>query len=46
MLEMLEEVRKVSGYFVFIWHDRSFAPWVEYQGWKSAFESMVKASAE
>lgn len=42
MLEMMEEVKKVSGLFVFVWHDRSFAPWPEYKGWKSAFETVVK----
>ena len=46
MLEMMEEVKKVSGLFVFIWHDRSFAHWPEYDGWKSAFETIVKAAAE
>lgn len=46
MLEMMEEVKKVSGLFVFIWHDRSFAPWPEYEGWKTAFETIVKAAAE
>ncbi len=46
MLEMMEEVRKVAGMFVFVWHDRSFAPWPEYKGWKKAFETIVKASTE
>jgi hypothetical protein len=46
MLEMMGEVKKVSGLFVFIWHDRSFAPWPEYEGWKTAFETIVKAATE
>lgn len=46
ILAMMEEVKKVAGLFVFIWHDRSFAPWVEYEGWKNAFENVVKAAAE
>lgn len=46
MKEILEEVRKVSGLFVFVWHDRSFAPWKEYEGWKEAFVQMVKSVAE
>jgi hypothetical protein len=46
MLEMMEEVRKVAGQFVFVWHDRSFANWPEYEGWRKAFETVVKASAE
>lgn len=46
MIEMMEEVKKVSGMFVFVWHDRSFAPWPEYDGWKSAFETIVKTAAE
>lgn len=46
MLEVMEEVKKVSGMFVFVFHDRAFAPWPEFEGWKKAFETIVKASAE
>jgi hypothetical protein len=46
ILTMMEEVRKVSGMFVFVWHDRSFAPWPEFEGWRKAFENVVKAAAE
>ncbi len=46
MLEMMEEVKKVSGMFVFVWHDRSFAPWPEFEGWKTSFETIVKSAAE
>jgi len=46
ILEMMEEVKKVSGLFVFIWHDKSFSPWPEYKGWKTAFETIVKTAAE
>lgn len=43
---LLEEVKKVSGRFIYIWHDRSFAPWPEYQGWKEVFEALtLKAAA-
>jgi hypothetical protein len=42
---ILEEVRKVSGLFVYVWHDRSFAQWPEYNGWKQVFEATtIKAS--
>ncbi len=46
MLEVMEEVKKVSGLFVFVFHDRAFSPWPEYEGWKKGFETLVKAAAE
>lgn len=46
MKEVMEEVKKVSGLFVFVWHDRSFAPWPEFKGWKEAFVDLVKAASE
>ncbi len=46
MIDIMEEVKKVSGLFVFVWHDRSFAPWPEYAGWKDGFERMVKSVSE
>lgn len=45
METMLEEVKKVSGLFIFVWHDRSFAPWPEFKGWRSVFIELLKLAA-
>jgi hypothetical protein len=45
METMLEEVRKVSGLFILVWHDRSFASWPEFKGWKQVFAELIKLAA-
>lgn len=42
---MMEEVKKVSGLFIFVFHDRSFAPWKEYKGWKQVFVEILRLAA-
>ena len=40
ILELMEEVRKVKGTFVSVWHNESVSDTHEWKGWRKVFETM------
>jgi hypothetical protein len=42
ILELMEEVRKVKGTFVSVWHNESVSDTHEWKGWRKVFETMNK----
>jgi hypothetical protein len=40
ILELMEEVRKVKGTFVSVWHNESVSDTQEWKGWRKVFETM------
>lgn len=43
--KLMEEVKKVSGLFIAVFHDRSFAPWKQYKGWKQVFVEIIRLAS-
>jgi peptidoglycan/xylan/chitin deacetylase (PgdA/CDA1 family) len=43
-LKLIEEVRKVNGTFITLWHNHSVNNKDEWQGWRRVYESIIEAA--
>ncbi|MCC7051145.1 MAG: polysaccharide deacetylase family protein [Bacteroidia bacterium] len=39
---IIDEVKKVNGTFISLWHNESMSNWGVWKGWKNVYEDMVK----
>lgn len=46
IIGVIDEVRKVNGLFCFVWHDRAFASWPEFDGWKNLYKKVIQNCAD
>lgn len=44
--ELIEEVKKVNGIFMPVWHNESLGEWKKWKGWRSVFEHMYATASE
>lgn len=43
---LIEEVKKVNGTFVLLWHNEAFSGQKQWQGWENLYEDIVKEAIE
>ncbi|MFL5753741.1 MAG: hypothetical protein ACJ76F_10055, partial [Bacteroidia bacterium] len=41
---LVEDVKKMNGQFVSIWHNETISDWREWKGWKDVYEEVVKVA--
>ena len=39
---LIEEVKKVKGEFITVWHNESFAENERWKGWRNVYEEMIE----
>ena len=44
--DLKNEVKKVNGTFVTLFHNTSLSGYLEWNGWSNVYESMIKIAAE
>ena len=42
IIPLINQVKKVNGLFISVWHDRTFSNSKQYKGWNKVYEEMVK----
>jgi hypothetical protein len=42
--KMNEEVRKVNGYFITLWHNESLSEYKRWQGWRKVYEFLIETA--
>ena len=45
ILPLIEEVRKVNGDFISLWHNESLSESKMWSGWRNVYEQMVAAAS-
>jgi hypothetical protein len=43
---MIEEIKKVNGIFVPLWHNESLSGYEEWKGWENVYEQMLEAALQ
>ncbi|MBK5284216.1 MAG: hypothetical protein JJE25_02345, partial [Bacteroidia bacterium] len=43
--QLIDEVKKVDGTFISLWHNESLSDYKQWTGWKNVFEEMVEMAA-
>jgi hypothetical protein len=43
---LVDEVKKVNGTFISLWHNESLSDYKQWKGWKNIFEEMVKMATK
>jgi hypothetical protein len=44
--QIIEEVKKVNGTFISLWHNESLSDYRNWEGWKNVYEEMAKMATE
>jgi hypothetical protein len=44
--QLVDEVKKVDGTFISLWHNESLSNYKQWQGWKYTFEEMIKMAVK
>jgi len=43
---VVDEVKRVNGTLITLWHNETMSDWREWKGWKNVYEEVVKISAQ
>ncbi|HLG35464.1 MAG TPA: polysaccharide deacetylase family protein [Bacteroidia bacterium] len=44
--QLIQEIKKVDGTFISLWHNESLSDYKEWKGWKYVFEEMIKLAVK
>ena len=43
--DLIEEVKKVDGTFISLWHNDTFSDYKQWLGWKDVYKNMIKLAS-
>ncbi|MBS1646484.1 MAG: polysaccharide deacetylase family protein [Bacteroidetes bacterium] len=44
--QLIEEVKKVQGTFITLWHNETLSDWRQWQGWRAVYEEVAKLATK